>query len=159
MYIDFVFKNLNRKELISSLVQERFQDFLQEIKEKNDIVSVISEYVTLKRSGRSLVGLCPFHSEKTPSFNVNQAKQFYYCFGCNAGGDVFSFIMKLENFDFLAAAHLLADRAGIIWPDQTGESNLDNRKRDELYKLNQLATAFFAQCLHRTSRENLLWTI
>lgn len=132
------------------MADERFQALLQEIKEKNDIVSVISEYVTLKRTGRSLIGLCPFHSEKTPSFNVIQAKQFYYCFGCSAGGDVFSFIMKLEGLDFLAAARLLADRAGIVWPEAAGESSADHGKQTELYKINQLATAFFAQCLLRT---------
>jgi DNA primase len=132
------------------LVKEGFQEFFQEIKAKNDIVSVISEYVTLKRSGRSLVGLCPFHSEKTPSFNVNQAKQFYYCFGCSAGGDVFSFMMKVENLDFLAAAHFLADRAGLVWPEPMAELTVDNRKKEEMYKLNQLAMAFFSQCLHRT---------
>jgi DNA primase len=132
------------------VVDDRFQTLLQEIKEKNDIVSVISEYVTLKRTGRSLIGLCPFHSEKTPSFNVIQTKQFYYCFGCNAGGDVFSFIMKLEGLEFLAAARLLADRAGIVWPESTGEPKADHGKQVELYKINQLAMAFFAQCLQRT---------
>lgn len=131
-------------------MEDQFQGLLQEIKEKNDIVSVISEYVTLKRAGRSLIGLCPFHSEKTPSFNVIQAKQFYYCFGCNSGGDVFSFIMKIEGLDFLAAARLLADRAGIAWPEKRDEPNADHGKQAELYKINQLAMAFFGQCLHRT---------
>lgn len=132
------------------MVDDQFQALLQEIKEKNDIVSVISEYVTLKRTGRSLIGLCPFHSEKTPSFNVIQAKQFYYCFGCNVGGDVFSFIMKLEGLDFLAAARLLADRAGMVWPETAGEPTAVHDKLTELYKINQLAMAFFEQCLHRT---------
>lgn len=132
------------------MVKEQFQELFHEIKEKNDIVSVISEHVTLKRAGRSLVGLCPFHSEKTPSFNVNQARQFYYCFGCSSGGDVFSFIMKLENLDFIEAAHLLADRAGIIWPEVDHTFTSDNSQKIELYKLNQLAMAFFSQCLFRT---------
>ena len=131
------------------MADDQFQGLLQEIKEKNDIVSVVSEYVSLKRTGRSLIGLCPFHSEKTPSFNVIQSKQFYYCFGCQAGGDVFSFIMKLENLDFMAAAKMLADRAGIVWPDHAGNTNEDHGKQVELYKINQLAMAFFEQCLYR----------
>lgn len=128
-------------------------ELIQEIKDKNDIGAVISEYVTLKRSGRSLLGLCPFHSEKTPSFNVNLTKQFFYCFGCGTGGDVFSFIMRMENLDFIDAARRLADRAGIPWPEiqQTSE---DDRKREISYKLNKLAAAFFSQCLVKTEPGN-----
>lgn len=133
-----------------TVADDGFQELIQEIKEKNDIVSVVSEYVSLKRTGRSLIGLCPFHSEKTPSFNVNQSKQFYYCFGCQTGGDVFSFIMRLESLDFVAAARMLADRAGIPWPDTAGNTNEDHGKQVELYKINQLAMAFFEQCLYRT---------
>ncbi|HYH04247.1 MAG TPA: DNA primase [Bacillota bacterium] len=125
------------------------QELLREIKEKNDIVSVISEYTTLKRSGRGLTGLCPFHSEKTPSFNVNQAKQFFYCFGCGKGGDVISFIMKVENLDFIGAAKRLAQRAGIDWPEYQPVSE-EERKKEQLYKLNKLAAAFFNQCLIKT---------
>ena len=117
-------------------------DFFQEIKAKNDIVSVISEYVSLKRSGRSLLGLCPFHNEKTPSFNVNQDKQFFYCFGCGAGGDVFSFIMKIENLEFIDAAKGLAERAGIPWPELSKKSET-NREKETYYKINQLAAALF----------------
>ena len=97
--------------------KDKQRELFEEIKAKNDIAAVISEYVSLKRAGRSFIGLCPFHGEKTPSFNVNQAKQFFYCFGCNAGGDVFSFIMKMENLDFIGAARYLANRAGISWPE------------------------------------------
>jgi DNA primase len=134
----------------NAVADDQLQALIQEIKEKNDIVSVISEYVTLKRTGRSLIGLCPFHSEKTPSFNVNQAEQFYYCFGCSAGGDVFSFIMRLEGLDFIGAARLLADRAGIVWPESSGKPEADHDKQAELYKINQLAMAFFEQSLYRT---------
>lgn len=125
------------------------QELLREIKEKNDIVSVISEYTTLKRSGRGLIGLCPFHSEKTPSFNVNQAKQFFYCFGCGKGGDVISFIMKIENLDFVGAAKRLAQRAGIEWPEYQPISE-EERKKERLYKLNKLAAVFFEHCLTKT---------
>jgi DNA primase len=131
----------------------RNSDFFQEIKEKNDIVSVISEYVSLKRSGRSLLGLCPFHNEKTASFNVNQAKQFFYCFGCGAGGDVFSFIMKIENLEFIDAAKSLAERAGISWPELTKDSE-KNRRKDVYYKINQLAAALYSHFLFKTELGN-----
>ncbi len=126
------------------------QELIEQIKDKNDIVQVISEYVSLKRTGRSLVGLCPFHSEKTPSFNVNQGKQFFYCFGCGTGGDVFSFIMKLENLDFIEAAKILADRAGIVWPEFKKTDSEVERRRMELFKINQLAAAVFNQYLVKT---------
>ncbi|HEX3047267.1 MAG TPA: DNA primase [Bacillota bacterium] len=122
--------------------KEQSQRLLQEIKEKNEIVSVISEYVTLKRTGRSWTGLCPFHSEKSPSFTVTPDKQFFYCFGCSTGGDVISFIMKLENRDFLGAARFLADRAGIVWPEGNRFSEVDQQK-EELYKINLLAMTVY----------------
>jgi DNA primase len=125
------------------------QELIEQIKEHNDIVTVISEYVSLKRSGRSLLGLCPFHGEKTPSFNVNQEKQFFYCFGCGIGGDVINFIMKLENLDFIGAAKVLADRSGITWPEYTKESPEDQRK-ENLFKINMLAASVFNQYLIKT---------
>ncbi|HOL10926.1 MAG TPA: DNA primase, partial [Bacillota bacterium] len=121
------------------------QQLIQEIKEKNNIADVISEYVTLKRAGRSLIGLCPFHNEKTPSFNVNPDRQFFYCFGCGAGGDVISFIMKVENLDFMAAAKKLAERAGISW--QTDDHTDEDQSKTELYKINKLAAYYYNQCL------------
>jgi DNA primase len=128
-----------------AILRER-QELLLEIKEKNDIVAVVSEYTTLKKAGRGWIGLCPFHSEKTPSFNVNQEKQFFYCFGCGMGGDVLSFIMKAENVDFIAAARRLANRAGIEWPEYQPHTD-EERRREELYKLTKLAAAFFGHCL------------
>jgi DNA primase len=125
------------------------QELVREIKEKNDIVAVISEYTTLKRSGRGMLGLCPFHSEKTPSFNVNPDKQFFYCFGCGKGGDVISFIMKAENLDFIGAAKRLAGRAGVVWPEQPSASEND-RKLEQLCRIAKLAAAFFHRCLLRT---------
>jgi DNA primase len=129
--------------------REHQQELIQEIREKNDIVAVISEYVTLRRSGRSLLGLCPFHSEKTSSFNVNEEKQFYYCFGCSQGGDVFSFIMKKEGLEFFEAARRLADRAGILWPEEEAASAA-GKEREEYLRINKLATAFFNHCLLKT---------
>jgi DNA primase len=128
----------------------RQQELIQEIKEKNDIVSVISEYVSLRKAGRSWVGLCPFHSEKTGSFNVNPEKQFFYCFGCSAGGDVFSFIMKRENLEFMEAARKLAERAGIAWPE-SNDHQADQNKNESL-KINQLAASYFHYCLFRTEQ-------
>ncbi|MGE5583443.1 MAG: DNA primase [Bacillota bacterium] len=122
------------------------QELFEQIKEKNDIVSVISEYVSLRRAGRSMVGLCPFHSEKTPSFNVNPEKQFFYCFGCGTGGDVFSFIMKLENLDFIGAAKILADRSGIVWPELPKSGPADHY-REQLWKINSLTAALYNQYL------------
>lgn len=128
-------------------------ELIQEIKEKNDIVSVISDYVSLRRAGRSFLGLCPFHSEKTPSFNVNPAKQFFYCFGCGTGGDVFSFLMKIENMEFLEAAHRLADRAGIPWPEKP--VSLEAQNKAELYRINKLVAVFYHQCLLKTQSGQL----
>jgi DNA primase len=128
----------------------RQQELFQEIKEKNEIVSVLSEYISFKKTGRSLLGLCPFHSEKTPSFNVNQEKQYYYCFGCGAGGDVFNFIMKVDNLEFIDAARKLADRAGIVWPETTYSES--DRFKNELYRINKLAASYFNYCLVKTDQ-------
>lgn len=130
------------------MIQNGNAALVQEIKEKNDIVSVISEYVTLRRAGRSYTGLCPFHSEKTPSFNVNQAKQFFYCFGCGTGGDVISFLMKIENIEFIEAAKRLAERAGIPWPEQPADES--QRKKAELFQINRLTALYYHQCLLKT---------
>ena len=91
-------------------------DLVEEIRMKNDIVDVISGYVKLTRRGSSYFGLCPFHNEKSPSFSVSPGKQMYYCFGCGAGGNVFTFLMEYENFTFVEALKLLADRAGVELP-------------------------------------------
>ncbi len=92
--------------------------FLQELIAKNDIESVVSSYVSLKRRGRNLVGLCPFHGEKTPSFNLYPETSSFYCFGCGAGGDVITFIRRIENLSYIDAVKMLADRAGMTVPDQ-----------------------------------------
>ena len=99
----------------------QFSDsFLTELTEKNDIADVVSQYVTLnKRSGSNLFGLCPFHNEKTPSFSVDPASQMYYCFGCSKGGTVFTFLMEYENMTYPEAIKALAERAGIVLPEQT----------------------------------------
>jgi DNA primase catalytic core len=89
------------------------EEKIQEIREVTDIVEIVSQYVTLKKQGKSYIGLCPFHTEKTPSFSVNPARGFYHCFGCGAGGNVFTFTMQMERTSFPEAIRTLADKAGI----------------------------------------------
>ena len=115
----------------------RYSDeLLEEIKSKNDIIDIISEYVTLKRSGRSFFGLCPFHKEKSPSFSVSPDKQIFHCFGCGVGGDVFRFISKIENVNFKEAVELLANRANVQLPilENSGDEKLAMLK-DKVYKV------------------------
>ena len=120
--------------------------FLQELAERNDIVDVVGGYVRLtKRSGANLFGLCPFHSEKTPSFSVSPDKQIYHCFGCGKGGSVISFIMEIENLSFPDAVAFLARRAGMPLPEQ--EDNGESRRRERLLALNRDAARFFHEQL------------
>ena len=101
------------------------EDVIEEVRAKNDILDVISSYVTLKRKGASYFGLCPFHNEKTGSFSVSRSKQMYYCFGCGAGGNVISFIMQYENLTFPEAVQFLAKRAGVTLSTSTMYSCLN----------------------------------
>lgn len=122
------------------------REIIEEIIHRNDIEDVISSYVTLKRAGSNFSGLCPFHSEKTPSFTVFSGTKSFYCFGCGAGGDVVTFIMKAENLDYPSAIEFLARRAGITVPqgdynDQKGIS------RTRIYDMNLAAAKFFRKCL------------
>lgn len=128
----------------------RYSDeLLEEIKSKNDIIDIISEYVTLKRSGRSFFGLCPFHKEKSPSFSVSPDKQIFHCFGCGVGGDVFRFISKIENVNFKEAVELLANRANVQLPilENSGDEKLAMLK-DKVYKVNECAALFYHQNLY-----------
>ena len=93
-------------------------DQIEEVRTANDIVDVVSSYVALKKKGSQYMGLCPFHNEKSPSFSVSRDKQMYYCFGCGAGGNVFTFLMQYENDSFVEAVEALAGRAGIALPKQ-----------------------------------------
>ena len=120
--------------------------FLQELVERNDIVDVVGSYVRLtKRSGSNLFGLCPFHSEKTPSFSVSPDKQIYHCFGCGKGGGVINFIMEIEGLTFPEAAEFLAKRVGMAMPEQ--EDNREAKKRRRMLELNRDAAKFFYSCL------------
>lgn len=113
---------------------------IQLIKERLDIVDIIGDRVRLRRSGRSYVGLCPFHNEKTPSFHVNPEKQNYHCFGCGKGGDIFTFVMETEGLDFPQALELLAARAGVALTKKTGKKKLEGN----LYEVMDLAAQFFS---------------
>lgn len=120
--------------------------FLQELKMKTDIEDVISTYVTLKRRGATLVGLCPFHNEKTPSFTVYPATQSFYCFGCGAGGDAITFLKKTENLDYLDAVKTLAQRAGLQMPQEGFDDSLSKRRR-RILEMNREAARFYHSVL------------
>lgn len=124
-------------------------DLIEEIRSRNDIIDVISGYVKLKRQGATYFGLCPFHNEKSPSFSVTPGKQMYYCFGCGEGGNVYSFIMKYENYTFLEAVKMLADRAGVQLPE-TEYTEEEKRKADlkaALLEINKQAALYFHHLL------------
>lgn len=116
--------------------------FLQELKLRSDITEIASLYVNLKRHGRNMVGLCPFHGEKTPSFNIYTENGSFYCFGCGAGGDVITFIMKIENLDYVEAVKFLAQRAGMEMPENTYDDSL-SKLRMRIYEANREAARFF----------------
>lgn len=135
-------------------MSRRFSDeVIEEVKNANDIVSVISEYVALKKKGKNYWGCCPFHNEKTPSFSVSPEKGFYYCFGCHAHGNVFNFLMEHEHYSFLEAVEKLADRANVALPtiELSKDEQIRESQRQELYKINELAANFFHNCLTKTS--------
>ena len=123
-------------------------DLIEEVISQNDVVEVISEYVTLKKSGRNYMGLCPFHREKSPSFCVSMDKQIFKCFGCSEGGNVISFIMKTENLDFWDAVEMLAERANIDtsrYEVNSYYNKMDSTKKDlreTMFKINRDVALF-----------------
>lgn len=122
------------------------EDFLNELRARCDIESVISQYVVLKKHGRSLKGLCPFHSEKTPSFNVSSDKQLFYCFGCGAGGDVITFIMKAENLSYPEAVAFLAEKVGLQVPEKEVDDGA-MRLKNRVLEINRETARFFHAAL------------
>ena len=124
------------------------ENVIEEIKMKNDIADVISSYVTLKRAGSNMTGLCPFHNEKTPSFIVFNAKQNFHCFGCGVGGDAVSFIRRIENLEYVDALKFLAKRAGITIPDDDYERG--GVRKSRVLELNRATARFFHECLKRS---------
>lgn len=126
------------------------EELIDEIRNSNDIVDIISQYVILKRSGRNFFGLCPFHKEKTPSFSVSPDKQIFHCFGCGTGGNVIHFISKIENVDFKESLEILADRAGIKLP--TLENNVDSKRlelKEKVYEINKLVAMYYHETLYK----------
>jgi len=120
---------------------------IDEVKQKTDIVEVVGQYATLKKAGKNLMALCPFHSENHPSFFIYPEQQSWHCFGaCNTGGDVFSFIMRKESLDFGEALRLLADRAGVILPAYSGRSE-EKEEKEEFYKVNEAAALYYNNLL------------
>lgn len=120
-------------------------ELIEEVRTSNDIVDVISSYVRLQKKGSSYFGLCPFHNEKSPSFSVSREKQMYYCFGCGAGGNVFTFLMEYENFSFVEAVKYLAERAGIKLPemDYSKEAREKADLKSSILEINKLAAKYF----------------
>lgn len=130
----------------------RYSDeVINDVRQSNDIVDVISQYVHLKRSGRNFFGLCPFHNEKSPSFSVSPDKQIFHCFGCGVGGNVFSFITQIEGINFVEAVQMLAERANIQLP--TLQDNGDSQREElkaKVYKVNEFTADFYHQNLYKT---------
>lgn len=120
-------------------------ELVEEIRSKNDIVSVIGSYIKLQKKGSNHMGLCPFHNEKTPSFSVSASKQMYHCFGCGVGGNVFTFIMEYENYTFLEALKFLAERAGVALPEQeySEEAKKQSDLKGRLLEVNKEAAKYF----------------
>ena len=124
-------------------------DFVEQLKSSIDIVKVVGEYVRLKRVGATgrYLGLCPFHQEKTPSFNVNQGRQFFKCFGCGAGGDALKFVMEIEGMTFPEALKYLADHNGIPMPKRTEYADADSKLRGALHDIHAIATKLYQSAL------------
>lgn len=120
-------------------------ELIEDIRMKNDILDVVSGYVKLQKKGSSYFGLCPFHNEKSPSFSVSPSKQMYYCFGCGAGGNVYTFVMQYENYDFVEAVKMLAERAGVELPEESNdaESRRASDLRKTLLEINKKAAYFY----------------
>jgi len=133
-------------------LKEKYESFKEQVRQAADIVSVVSETVDLKKKGRRFWGCCPFHSEKTPSFTVNPEKGFFHCFGCGAGGDVFTFVMKRDHVSFVEAERILANKYGIPIPEpeKTAEEIRREQEEKEIVGTNELAARFFHACLTKT---------
>ena len=125
------------------------EEILSDVRQSNDIVDVISQYVHLKRRGRNFFGLCPFHNEKSPSFSVSPDKQIFHCFGCGVGGNVITFVSKIEGMNFVETVKMLAERANILLPtlDNNGDIQRELLK-DKVYKVNEFSAQFYHQNLY-----------
>jgi len=131
---------------VKILAQGIPEQIIDEIRQRCDMVSLVGQYLTLEKRGRRMIGLCPFHSEKTPSFTVTPEKQLFYCFGCGASGNVFNFVMRMENLSFPEAVRFLARKVGVKIPE-TGTAGEKSKLKEEIYSLNRLAVRFYADRL------------
>ena len=132
-------------------------DFISEIKYRNDLGELAASYMQLKRRGRNLVGLCPFHGEKTPSFNIYTENGSFYCFGCGVGGDIITFVMKIENLDYMEAVKFLAERAGMSMPEDDYDDSV-SKLRTRIYEANREAARFFyAKLMSKEGAEGLAY--
>ncbi len=131
-----------------------YDDIKQRVRDATDIAEVIGQYITLKKRGRNLLGLCPFHDEKTPSFTVHPDRQFFHCFGCGKGGDVFTFLMEKENWSFPETLRYLAERAHIPLPSRRSPEEQD--KFAKLYEANAVAAQFFSRMIFESEGEHAL---
>lgn len=132
----------------------RYSDrLINEVIGENDIVDYISQYVRLKSNGRDYVGLCPFHKEKSPSFHVNREKQVFHCFGCGAGGGLMQFVMRAEGLDFVESLKLLAERAGIVLPEQgdIGRDDALYKQRKTILEINRQTARFYYEMLTKSA--------
>ena len=117
------------------------EETLERVRDSSDIIDVVGAHVQLRQRGNNWTGLCPFHEEKTPSFNVNAQRQFYHCFGCQVSGDVFKFVQEIDKVSFIEAVTFLAERAGIELPKQRGQEEDD--RLDPLFRAHDLATKYY----------------
>lgn len=126
------------------------EEIINEVRQSNDIVDVISQYMHLKRSGRNFFGLCPFHNEKSPSFSVSPDKQIFHCFGCGVGGNVITFVSKIEGLNFIETIQILAERANIQLPtlENSGDS-LREELRAKVYKVNEFTAEYYHKNLYK----------
>ncbi|MBM7623196.1 DNA primase [Sporohalobacter salinus] len=127
-------------------------EFIDKVRDSNDIIDVISEYTKLEKAGKNYKALCPFHDEKTPSFMVNSQKQLYHCFGCGVGGNVFNFIMEIENVEFIEAVEILAQRIGLSMPKNKESTNRQSTTKSEIYEIHNWAVKFFNYLLTETKQ-------
>lgn len=130
-------------------------DFLYQLRARNDIEQLISSYVSLRRRGKNLVGLCPFHNEKTPSFTVYPETQSFYCFGCGAGGEAISFVRRIENLDYIEAVRFLCERSGMQMPTEGYDDSIA-KKRKRIYEINKKAARFFHDVLFSSEGKDAL---
>lgn len=138
---------LNEERQVFVLSQGIPEEIVDEIRQRTDLVSLVGEHLNLEKRGKNMVGLCPFHGEKTPSFTVSPEKQLFHCFGCGASGNVFSFIMKMENFSFPEAVRYLAGKAGVKIPEKESSKNPAGELKEKIFTVNELAACFFSYCL------------